>query len=977
MDATFRRGLAEAEELYRELREARLNRERQNCLKTVGSKMKSGNMPQYVKIKNNKPYGNCPTYSADPEEGQPCDCDKGKDRENPCGEESNCMNRLLMFECQPSVCPVKDTCNNMRFQKRQYPSLECFRTVEGRGWGLRSSETIKKGQFVIEYVGELITMEEYRNRMAADQLAGQENYYYLTIDRDRMIDAGPKGNLARFMNHSCDPNCITQKWTVNGDTRVGLFAIKDVGPGTELTFNYQFETVGDDKKKCMCGAANCSGLIGEKPQNKEKEEKKVAKMSKDKKKKKKKKSTKARSPQLPELLGERGRVSPERVVAMARHEKEWEEFCFRCGEPGNLLPCHSGRCPKAYPPACLGRSSWPAGAWVCPWHQCAHCSAPAQLWCRHCPTAVCADHSDAVSLHPVLGRVCNQHGEDDLQFLIKLVEKQGLAFSLPCPSPSQEQLRAWRAARGVEEGKRGFSATPSLSLQSSQNRRFSLGPDQRPQTKIRDVTNIEVGDVTANVLRERFQVRLNSVIGVEEEADCEVTETPMDSENHQKVTGSGSGRRLSLPASVVLSGQPRTLPTKTNAARLQEKTLNISVPIFQSSNPNTSFSKKGYEGPYYCLSEGCGFVLEEFGLATQKKLVNHWSSVHGDIKMMLYYDQHSHSVLNLKVILNNVGYCNSPGCDTVLFSSRKTDFAANVNTHWRKAHPEKDIKGTNLVNIVCTVTEISQDQAVNLVKKLPIYSGKSLQVLNSEIKNNVTAGRKKKEEVEIQEESLHDDAESDEEEFGPFKCSRCDFQQEMSVKSSRLVLNHWISNHDESPRSLKFIDVPTGRNLFARHFFKTIGKCRSCEHIIGNNGRDSALFRRVRAHWAERHADLADTADTDKVELIDIGGDDVVTRNKPEKAHREALQLRCSECDLVMSLSGSSSQRVLQHWAKHSLHLATLRMVRTSDQLVLNIKHLFRWIYRYCSLFDSDVFQFTFCFPGAGRLAATTWRCPM
>ena len=98
---------------------------------------------------------------------------------------------------------------------------------------------IKKGQFVIEYVGELITMQEYRSRMAANQLSGEENYYYLTIDSNRMIDAGPKGNLARFMNHSCDPNCITQKWTVNGDTRVGLFALKDISDGTELTFNYQ------------------------------------------------------------------------------------------------------------------------------------------------------------------------------------------------------------------------------------------------------------------------------------------------------------------------------------------------------------------------------------------------------------------------------------------------------------------------------------------------------------------------------------------------------------------------------------------------------------------------------------------------------------------------------------------------------------------------------------------------------------------
>ena len=61
------------------------------------------------------------------------------------------------------------------------------------------------------------------------------------------------------MNHSCDPNCITQKWSVNGDTRVGLFAIKDIEPGTELSFNYQFESVGEDKKQCLCGAQNCSG----------------------------------------------------------------------------------------------------------------------------------------------------------------------------------------------------------------------------------------------------------------------------------------------------------------------------------------------------------------------------------------------------------------------------------------------------------------------------------------------------------------------------------------------------------------------------------------------------------------------------------------------------------------------------------------------------------------------------------------------
>lgn len=55
----------------------------------------------------------------------------------------------------------------------------------------------------------------------------------LAVRQDRIIDAGPKGNQARFMNHSCQPNCETQKWTVSGDTRVGLFALMDIPAGAE------------------------------------------------------------------------------------------------------------------------------------------------------------------------------------------------------------------------------------------------------------------------------------------------------------------------------------------------------------------------------------------------------------------------------------------------------------------------------------------------------------------------------------------------------------------------------------------------------------------------------------------------------------------------------------------------------------------------------------------------------------------------
>lgn len=64
------------------------------------------------------------------------------------------------------------------------------------------------------------------------------------------------------MNHCCQPNCETQKWTVNGDTRVGLFASVDIPAETELTFNYNLECVGKERKICRCGAPTCSGFIG-------------------------------------------------------------------------------------------------------------------------------------------------------------------------------------------------------------------------------------------------------------------------------------------------------------------------------------------------------------------------------------------------------------------------------------------------------------------------------------------------------------------------------------------------------------------------------------------------------------------------------------------------------------------------------------------------------------------------------------------
>ena len=77
--------------------------------------------------------------------------------------------------------------------------------------------------------------------------------------QDRLIDAGPRGNFARFINHSCEPNCFTEPWMVNQDIRVGIFAKKDIQPGEELTFNYQLEQHGEAKTKVLSVIENFTG----------------------------------------------------------------------------------------------------------------------------------------------------------------------------------------------------------------------------------------------------------------------------------------------------------------------------------------------------------------------------------------------------------------------------------------------------------------------------------------------------------------------------------------------------------------------------------------------------------------------------------------------------------------------------------------------------------------------------------------------
>ncbi|XP_030360087.1 histone-lysine N-methyltransferase, H3 lysine-36 and H4 lysine-20 specific isoform X3 [Strigops habroptila] len=376
VDGIYKKALQEAAVRFEELKAQKELRQLQE------DKKNDKKPPPYKHIKVNRPVGKVQIFTADLSEIPRCNC-KPTD-ENPCGLDSECINRMLLYECHPLVCPAGERCQNQCFSKRQYPEVQIFRTL-ARGWGLQAKTDIRKGEFVNEYVGELIDEEECRARIRYAQEHDITNFYMLTLDKDRIIDAGPKGNYARFMNHCCQPNCETQKWCVNGDTRVGLFAIVNIKAGTELTFNYNLECLGNGKTVCKCGAPNCSGFLGVRPKSQ-------PSLNEEKSKKLK------RRPQM-------------KRRSQAEVMKEREDECFSCGDGGQLVSCKKPGCPKVYHADCLNLTKRPAGKWECPWHQCDVCGKEAASFCEMCPRSFCKQHREGMLFISKLdGRLsCTEH----------------------------------------------------------------------------------------------------------------------------------------------------------------------------------------------------------------------------------------------------------------------------------------------------------------------------------------------------------------------------------------------------------------------------------------------------------------------------------------------------------------------------------------------------------------------------------------
>ena len=168
------------------------------------------------------------------------------------------------MECMGDCnCGVR--CQNQRFQRKKYANVSVIKT-ERKGYGLRANTDLNPNDFIFEYIGEVINEPAFRRRTYQYNEEGIKHFYFMSLTKNEFVDATKKGNLGRFCNHSCNPNCYVDKWVVGEKLRMGIFAERHIKAGEELVFNYNVDRYGADPQPCYCGEPNCSGFIGGKTQ---------------------------------------------------------------------------------------------------------------------------------------------------------------------------------------------------------------------------------------------------------------------------------------------------------------------------------------------------------------------------------------------------------------------------------------------------------------------------------------------------------------------------------------------------------------------------------------------------------------------------------------------------------------------------------------------------------------------------------------
>ncbi|KAK9462573.1 uncharacterized protein V1516DRAFT_621082, partial [Lipomyces oligophaga] len=176
----------------------------------------------------------------------------------------------IVYECN-SECPCGPDCGNRVVQRGRTVELQIFKTKK-KGWGLRSPQFLGAGQFICCYYGEIITSDEaaMRAHIMSDIQRNPSNYLFnmdlFTKDSEtadyHVIDARRQGGVARFINHSCEPNlsivgvCQNRTQTLYN---LAFFAKYDIQPNQELTIDYGRDYIGSriGLDLCACGSPKC------------------------------------------------------------------------------------------------------------------------------------------------------------------------------------------------------------------------------------------------------------------------------------------------------------------------------------------------------------------------------------------------------------------------------------------------------------------------------------------------------------------------------------------------------------------------------------------------------------------------------------------------------------------------------------------------------------------------------------------------
>ncbi|XP_033232840.1 probable histone-lysine N-methyltransferase set-23 isoform X1 [Drosophila pseudoobscura] len=225
-----------------------------------------------------------------------CQCDKGGCANNercshggayeycPDGKEliqrqTNKTGNIPIVECN-SFCECRiEFCTNRLVQYGPRANLEVFNSPTYKSKGVRTKVSIPCGAFICEYAGEILTISEAKRRIVTNKKLGSMNYvlilneYTKTDDcyEDKrqvtIIDPSRRGNIGRYINHSCDPNChITAVRIDCPIPKICVFAARSILAQEELCFHYggedrYVEDQASDSKACLCSADSCAGFM--------------------------------------------------------------------------------------------------------------------------------------------------------------------------------------------------------------------------------------------------------------------------------------------------------------------------------------------------------------------------------------------------------------------------------------------------------------------------------------------------------------------------------------------------------------------------------------------------------------------------------------------------------------------------------------------------------------------------------------------